>query len=344
MFQVNEPQKPLFSVIIPLYNKAPYIKRAIDSVLAQTIHDFEIIVVNDGSTDGGENIVAEYSDSRIFLINQKNSGVSVARNNGVNVANSDYIAFLDADDEWLPGFLNEIQNMINQYPYAGLYSTAVELVYGDRIERENHLIPTYKNVIEYNTNPIELNEYFRTCVLMGYSPITSSSHVVTKDALKSVGYYNPTSHLSEDLEVWGKLAYTSVPIIYSFSIQSRIHVIAENKATDRFFVQTHSPFVNYILSLSIETNADYSNNIWISKYISSLEILAAFNNIGAGNFNGAKTNLKYVSGDEYRIQKIILHLFCNLPFNIGKYGPICYNKLKKNKFFETIMSKLKIIN
>ena len=124
--------KPQISVIIPLYNKAPYIGRAIDSVISQTIQDFELIVVNDGSTDGGENIVAEYSDSRIFLINQKNSGVSVARNNGVNVANSELISFLDADDEWLPTYLETILKLVNKYPSAGIYATGSINYFSDK--------------------------------------------------------------------------------------------------------------------------------------------------------------------------------------------------------------------
>lgn len=92
-------RSPHVSIIIPLYNKAPYIKRALDSVISQTIQDFEVIVVNDGSTDGGEHIVEGYSDARIHLVHQKNKGVSAARNRGVSLAKSNMVAFLDADDE-----------------------------------------------------------------------------------------------------------------------------------------------------------------------------------------------------------------------------------------------------
>lgn len=93
------------SAIIPLYNKAPYIQRALDSVLTQSYRDFELIVVDDGSTDGGNEIVARCTDSRVRLIKQQNLGPGAARNCGLQKAKYEIVAFLDADDEWLPEFL-----------------------------------------------------------------------------------------------------------------------------------------------------------------------------------------------------------------------------------------------
>jgi glycosyltransferase involved in cell wall biosynthesis len=95
------------SVIIPLYNKAPYVRRALDSIAAQTFTDFEAIVVDDGSTDDSAAIVANYSDARFRLIHQANAGPGSARNAGLAQAQSEFMAFLDADDEWLPNYLQE---------------------------------------------------------------------------------------------------------------------------------------------------------------------------------------------------------------------------------------------
>ncbi len=95
---------PLISVVIPLYNKEPYIKRAIDSILAQKIQDYEIIVIDDGSTDKSAEVVKSFPDPRIRLIQQENAGVSAARNRGIEEAKAELIAFLDADDEWTPIF------------------------------------------------------------------------------------------------------------------------------------------------------------------------------------------------------------------------------------------------
>jgi glycosyltransferase involved in cell wall biosynthesis len=96
---------PKVTIIIPLYNKAAYIKRALDSVLAQTFTDFELLVIDDGSTDGGGEIVHRCGDARVRLIRQENAGPAHARNRGIDEAGGELVAFLDADDEWTPRYL-----------------------------------------------------------------------------------------------------------------------------------------------------------------------------------------------------------------------------------------------
>jgi hypothetical protein len=95
------------SVVIPLYNKAAYIQRALDSIRRQTLADFEVLVIDDGSTDAGPDLVAAAGDPRIRLIRQANAGPGAARNRGIAEATAPYVAFLDGDDEWLPTFLEE---------------------------------------------------------------------------------------------------------------------------------------------------------------------------------------------------------------------------------------------
>jgi len=97
---------PIVSVIIPLYNKSNYIARALNSVFAQTLTDFEVLVIDDGSTDNSLEIVCQYSDSRLKIIEQNNAGPGSARNRGIREAKAKYVAFLDADDEWLPDYLS----------------------------------------------------------------------------------------------------------------------------------------------------------------------------------------------------------------------------------------------
>lgn len=123
---------PKFSIIVPLYNKAPYVRKALESILAQTVNDFELIIVDDGSTDNSAAICDEYLKEKfetinlkleIRLLRQPNSGVAAARNNGVKASHGEYVCFLDADDWWEPDFLAEIDKLIQEYPEAGIYCT-----------------------------------------------------------------------------------------------------------------------------------------------------------------------------------------------------------------------------
>ena len=123
---------PHFSVIIPLYNKAPYIRKALESIVAQTYSDWDCIIIDDGSTDESLTVVNKYiqsvnSEKRIVncirVISQENSGVAAARNRGVRESRGEYVCFLDADDWWVPNFLEDMDRLIKEYPDAGLYAT-----------------------------------------------------------------------------------------------------------------------------------------------------------------------------------------------------------------------------
>ena len=120
-----------FSVIIPLFNKAPYVKKALESVSDQSFRDFELIVVDDGSTDDSLSVaksVLEGSAIDYQLIHQENAGVSTARYNGVATSHGDYICFLDADDRWTSSFLERMDVLIREYPNAGIYGTNYYIV------------------------------------------------------------------------------------------------------------------------------------------------------------------------------------------------------------------------
>lgn len=111
----------MISVVVPLYNKEPIIEKSLHSVLAQDYCDFELVVVNDGSTDRSAEIVKSIDDSRIRLIEQENGGPSKARNTGVKNAKGEWIVFLDADDELLPGALRKFGSLIQEHPNIGMF-------------------------------------------------------------------------------------------------------------------------------------------------------------------------------------------------------------------------------
>ena len=120
-----------FSIIVPLYNKALYVRRTLESIEAQTFRDYEVIVVDDGSTDNSLAVVKEFVeriddrciDDRWSILSQANAGVAAARNNGVAKSKGEYVCFLDADDWWEPTYLEELDKLITDYSDAGLFCT-----------------------------------------------------------------------------------------------------------------------------------------------------------------------------------------------------------------------------
>lgn len=119
-----------FSVIIPLYNKAPYVAKAIGSVLAQTFADFELVIMDDGSKDDSFTLAQKVIEGHrnCHLYRQRNAGVSVARNNAVALSQGEYLCFLDADDWWAPSFLEEMSELIKEWPDARIYGTNYTIV------------------------------------------------------------------------------------------------------------------------------------------------------------------------------------------------------------------------
>lgn len=215
-------QEPAVSVVIPLYNKEDYVYRAIKSVLGQTFGDFELIIVNDGSTDRSPVIVRGYADPRIRLIDQDNHGVSAARNRGIAEARAQLIAFLDADDEWLPDFLMTIVGLTRRFPQAGAYATASEIHMPSgtvsRLVCEGFSGRHVEGIIE---------NYCRAA-LLGYQ-LSSSAVAVPRHVFERVGGFPIGEHLGEDGHMWLRIALC-YPIAYSASVCSVYHREAEGRS------------------------------------------------------------------------------------------------------------------
>lgn len=186
-----------FSVIIPLYNKAPYVCKALESVCAQTYRDYELIVINDGSTDNSAIVADEYlkaTDGIDYkIINQPNAGVSAARNNGVAASHGDYVAFLDADDWWEPTYLERMAQLIIDYPDAGLY--ACNYVYYKPGKTHVALnIPT--GYINYPKAYYESNAM----------PIWTGAAMIPCQVYDEMGGFPFGIKLGEDFLLWSKIA------------------------------------------------------------------------------------------------------------------------------------------
>lgn len=155
----------MFSVVIPLYNKAHTIVGTLSSVLAQDFPDFEVVVVDDGSTDGGSEIVErEFSDPRIRMIRQERGGDGAARNTGVAAARRDLIALLDADDLWLPGYLSEMKRAVELFPESGMYCCG-------GVSRYPNGSGSVRQSPAYGNDPIEVN-YFENPFFFGNASST----------------------------------------------------------------------------------------------------------------------------------------------------------------------------
>ena len=137
---------PIFSVIVPLYNKEREVESTLRSVLAQTYQPLEIVVVDDGSTDRSAEIVESLGSPLISLIRQSNAGECAARNRAMSEARGEWFALLDADDEWKPEFLEEVAAMIEEWPDCGIYSTAFDIVSPTGRVRGN--CPTQRGVVD----------------------------------------------------------------------------------------------------------------------------------------------------------------------------------------------------
>jgi len=194
------------SVIIPLFNKAPYVKKALESVKAQTFTDYECIIINDGSTDDSATIAEQWIKENSCrcgcgcrLITQTNAGVSAARNKGIALAQGDYITFLDADDWWAPSFLCHMVNLSQSYSNAGILACNYYKV------RNGKLISFF----DQPTGPANYFKMYNTIAM----PITTNSVLIKRSALNKVAivqnddviYFKSQIKMGEDFDLWVRL-------------------------------------------------------------------------------------------------------------------------------------------
>jgi glycosyltransferase involved in cell wall biosynthesis len=185
---------PVVSVVMPAYNVGWCIRRAIDSVLAQDFGRCELIVVNDGSTDDTAKVIAEYGEA-VHAIHQANRGMSAARNVGIRSAGGMYIAFLDADDWWLPGKISRQVQLMQDRPEIGFCSTAARVEDGD-----GRLLNLWR-CTHANTNVLETLFAENAAIAGGCSAV-----MVRKSLLDRVGLFDETLGGFEDPDLWMRLA------------------------------------------------------------------------------------------------------------------------------------------
>jgi len=190
----------MYSVVIPAYNAGSTIARAIDSVLAQTWSENEIIVVDDGSTDDTENLVRQYD--RVKYCKQENQGQSVARNRGILEATFDWIAFLDADDEWYPDKIEMQWKILEKNPFLMWCATNYDIYDGDR---SSPRIRTDAAIGAADHRGV-ISNYFEKAG-KGCCQISTITLVVRKSVFDKVGFFDADLRSAEDTDMWWRIAH-----------------------------------------------------------------------------------------------------------------------------------------
>lgn len=303
--------KPAVSVVIPLYNKEHYISQAIDSVLSQTVQDFELIIVNDGSKDQGPEIVNNYHDQRILLIDQKNQGVSVARNCGISVAKADIVAFLDADDEWSPNFLETILRLRQNYPSVGMYGTGYALYNNGKHNRDNIWKPDLEERI--------LTSYFGESVSSGFPIIITSSFAAPRKLLREIGGYQNEFRTGQDHDLFGRLALFH-EVAYSPKICAHYNAGAENNADIVHYI-VEVPLETYLHTLSPDILASCLNEEDLPVYLDFWRLKTGARNIYSGYRKEGRHQLQAIQTWRFTKKKWIFRLLSYIPISLSRISP-----------------------
>lgn len=244
-----------FSVVIPLFNKASYVAKAINSVLKQTFTDYELIIVDDGSKDDSAEIAAQAIEGHenCRLLKQENAGVSMARNNGVAVAQGDYLCFLDADDWWEPLFLEEMSKLIEEYPEAGIYGVNYTIV--NETKRKTRMA---KIGVEEGFEKGYIN-YCKAYASTMYMPLTSISVAIPRRIFDEMQGFPKGIKLGEDFLLWIRIAlryqvaFLNKPLAYYNQ-----DVDIANRGTNHLYAPEEHMLWNLSFLEPVEqTNADY---------------------------------------------------------------------------------------
>ncbi len=304
---------PKVSIVIPLYNKGPHVARTINSVLNQTFQDFEVIVIDGGSTDNGAAIVMGFNDPRIQLYPQEKTGVSEARNQGIRIARADLIAFLDADDEWMPLHLETLLRLRIRYPQAGIYTTSYKVHKSDGSIR-------WANYKYIPNPPWEglIPNYFKSAAL-GDSPVWTSSVAIPNTILAEVGAFSPGCWIQEDADLFGRIAL-KYPIAFSWEPGFIYHQNATNRVCNKLLpINNEIPFVK-IAETAIQKGGVLPEMIEpLHEYICKVEIGRAIHNVYAGNTKIARQILRRLDTKWDRRMKAEWSILAMLPHPLFRF-------------------------
>lgn len=201
---------PYFSIVIPVYNKERFVAETLNSVLKQSFIDFEIILINDGSTDQSEAKILEFTDDRIRYFSKENEGVARARNFGIEKARADYICFLDSDDYWYPQFLETMHRYTSEIPEQQVFACAIEIGTQNNYLKAQYSIP--------KKSDFEIVDFFeasqKECILW------TSSVCIHESVFEKAGKFDTKIKHGEDTELWIRIGL-QFPIVFINKILAR---------------------------------------------------------------------------------------------------------------------------
>lgn len=225
---------PFFSVVIPLYNKEPFIGQTLQGLMAQSFADFEIIIINDGSTDAGEAKVLSFPDPRIRYYLRENKGVSAARNLGITMAKGNYIAFLDADDYWYPDFLQSMHRNITRFLDQKVFSCAIE------IETAKNLVPAEYSIDR--SHPVQIVDFFKAS--FKETVLWTSATVIHKSVFDHSGMFDTRMRSGEDTDLWIRIGL-DYPVVFDWKIMARYGFDPKSLSRDRSYTTSKIDFSKF---------------------------------------------------------------------------------------------------
>lgn len=272
------------SVVIPVYNKRRYLLRAVESVLAQTLTGFELIVVDDGSTDDSFEVMQTVADCRLRRIWQLNAGVSAARNTGIKLARAPLVAFLDADDSWDPDFLDAMLALRRQYPDAGLYASAYRVKTPGSPARRARIagLPLWRQ-------RFLSEDYFRISA-RGELPISASSVMIPRNALVALGGFPRGERMGEDQHVWWRLCARN-PFAYDRRCLATYHRDAVERACPANVPEKELPFSVRLNEELPALGLSWRQRLYANRYMGAHLLHLARENAAAGRVAAARTLL-----------------------------------------------------
>ncbi|WP_019837356.1 glycosyltransferase family 2 protein [Acinetobacter towneri] len=256
---------PKFSIIVPIYNVESFLKECIDSVLLQDFQDYELICINDGSTDNSLEVLKTFSDSRIKIINQENQGMSCARNAGLDIALGEYIWFIDSDDKIAEHSLSDLNKLIDQKPYDLVFFNAT--VFFDNKELENKGWFEYKRS---SSGEIQSLSFFENEMKNNKLIVQPCCYIFKREFFKNIRFIPHIYH--EDNPFFIQLIFQN-PNALCYVVKKefflrriRDNSIMTSKKSLKHFLG-YSTSIQYLLEYKNENNI---NNIYYDKFISSL--------------------------------------------------------------------------